>query len=372
MIGYEKRWFAVARTATKPENMQGFHEENMLFIIDEASGVADPIMEAIYGTLSGVNNKLLMMGNPTKVTGAFHDAFTADRSLWKCFTVSSRNSPRTNKDNIASLDRKYGKKSNVVRVRVDGEFPEQDDDIFIPISYVEQSIDTDICDDTLRGIGEYVAKNGNKVSDPSKLNVVSIGCDVARFGDDKTVIGFRMNEIVKIYKKYNGKDTTWTAGNIANLYKTLKFKYGYKERIAVKIDDGGVGGGVVDQLRAFKRTQPELYGDMEVIPVNFGQPIKHKYYYDTTTYMMGVIRDLIAPFDNDGKPKKPEIVLPDDSDMVGQLSVRKYQFMSNGKTKVESKKEMKERGLSSPDEADCILLVCLPVKLKSKRKKKGE
>ena len=160
MIGYEKRWFAVARTATKPENMQGFHEENMLFIIDEASGVADPIMEAIYGTLSGVNNKLLMMGNPTKVTGAFHDAFTADRSLWKCFTVSSRNSPRTNKDNIASLDRKYGKKSNVVRVRVDGEFPEQDDDIFIPISYVEQSIDTDICDDTLRGIGEYVAKNG--------------------------------------------------------------------------------------------------------------------------------------------------------------------------------------------------------------------
>lgn len=372
MIGYEKRWFAVARTATKPENMQGFHEENMLFIIDEASGVADPIMEAIYGTLSGVNNKLLMMGNPTKVTGAFHDAFTADRSLWKCFTVSSRNSPRTNKDNIASLDRKYGKKSNVVRVRVDGEFPEQDDDIFIPISYVEQSIDTDICDDTLRGIGEYVAKNGNKVSDPSKLNVVSIGCDVARFGDDKTVIGFRMNEIVKIYKKYNGKDTTWTAGNIANLYKTLKFKYGYKERIAVKIDDGGVGGGVVDQLRAFKRTQPELYGDMEVIPVNFGQPIKHKYYYDTTTYMMGVIRDLIAPFDNDGNPKKPEIVLPDDSDMVGQLSVRKYQFMSNGKTKVESKKEMKERGLSSPDEADCILLVCLPVKLKSKRKKKGE
>ena len=57
MDGYEKRWFAVARTATKPENMQGFHEDNMLFIVDEASGVADPIMEAILGTLSGGNNK---------------------------------------------------------------------------------------------------------------------------------------------------------------------------------------------------------------------------------------------------------------------------------------------------------------------------
>ena len=60
MVGNEKRWFAVARTATKPENMQGFHEDNMLFIVDEASGVADPIMEAILGTLSGKNNKLLL------------------------------------------------------------------------------------------------------------------------------------------------------------------------------------------------------------------------------------------------------------------------------------------------------------------------
>lgn len=62
MLGMEKRWFAVARTATKPENMQGFHEDNMLFIVDEASGVADPIMEAILGTLSGPNNKLQWSG----------------------------------------------------------------------------------------------------------------------------------------------------------------------------------------------------------------------------------------------------------------------------------------------------------------------
>src|SRR5699024_5020777 len=55
MRGYEKRWFAVARTATKPENMQGFHEDNMLFVVDEASGVADPILEAVLGTLSGPN-----------------------------------------------------------------------------------------------------------------------------------------------------------------------------------------------------------------------------------------------------------------------------------------------------------------------------
>ena len=106
MVGNEKRWFGVARTATKPENMQGFHEDNMLFIVDEASGVADPIMEAILGTLSGENNKLLMCGNPTKTTGTFYDSHTRDRALYKCHTVSSADSKRTNKENIESLIKK--------------------------------------------------------------------------------------------------------------------------------------------------------------------------------------------------------------------------------------------------------------------------
>lgn len=93
MRGYEKRWFAVARTATKPENMQGFHEDNMLFVVDEASGVADPILEAVLGTLSGPNNKLLYCGNPTKATGGFADAFGRDAATWYTMTVSSRDSP---------------------------------------------------------------------------------------------------------------------------------------------------------------------------------------------------------------------------------------------------------------------------------------
>ena len=118
MKGHEKRWFATARTATKPENMQGFHEDNMLFIIDEASGVADPIMEAILGTLSGGNNKLLMCGNPTKTTGTFYDAFYSSRWMYKCHTVSSEDSPRTSKDNIKVLIDRFGYDSNVVRVRV--------------------------------------------------------------------------------------------------------------------------------------------------------------------------------------------------------------------------------------------------------------
>lgn len=368
MKGYEKRWFAVARTATKPENMQGFHEDNMLFIVDEASGVADPIMEAILGTLSGDNNKLLLMGNPTKTSGTFYDSHTVDRALYRCHTVNSENSKRTNKENIAALKRKYGEDSNVVKVRVKGEFPTQEDDVFIPISWLEQSVNTEMSVATAKALGMYRNQMGIlQPADVKGVEQIDIGCDVARYGDDKTCIGYRINEVVTIYKKYNGQDTVWTTSNVATLYKQLKEKYKYPGKIAVKIDDGGVGGGVVDQLKNLKKIYPDIYKDMEVIPVNFGLPIKHIHYADSTTYMMSIVRDLIAPFDEQGNKKSAELILPNDNDLIGQLSCRKYTF-DGAKQKVESKKEMKKRGLTSPDEADCILLICLPVKFKRERR----
>ena len=143
----------------------------MLFIVDEASGVADPIMEAVLGTLSGENNKLLMCGNPTKTTGTFYDSHTRDRALYKCHTVSSADSKRTNKENIDSLVRKYGWDSNVVRVRVRGEFPNQEDDVFIALSTIEQ------CGSRLFELPE-----------DGQLPYIIFGVDVARFGDDETVI----------------------------------------------------------------------------------------------------------------------------------------------------------------------------------------
>lgn len=365
MVGNEKRWFGVARTATKPENMQGFHEDNMLFIVDEASGVADPIMEAILGTLSGANNKLLLCGNPTRTSGTFYDSHTRDRALYKCHTVSSADSSRTNKENIDSLIRKYGWDSNVVRVRVRGEFPEQEDDVFIRLSWIESSINTELEPETAKALGCFFDDKGRKIIDRNGVDSIDIGCDVARFGDDRTVIGYKINEVAKIFKKYNGQDTTWTAGNICRLYNSLVDLYKFKKKIYVKIDDGGVGGGVTDQLREIKRREPERYKMMEIVPIHFGQPIKHKYYYDTTTYMMGIIREMLEPFDDAGNPRQPTLVLPNDDDLVGQLSCRKYSYVG-GKIKVESKKEMKERGLSSPDEADCMLLTCFPVKRKGR------
>lgn len=350
MVGMEKRWFAVARTATKPENMQGFHEENMLFIVDEASGVSEPIMEAVLGTLSGPNNKLLMCGNPTKTSGTFYDSHTNPgiRPLYRVRRVSSRDVARTDKENIEMLERRYGKDSNVVRVRVDGEFPLQEDDVFIPMFLIDRAIHAD-----------YEPRE-NPLS-------IQIGCDVARFGGDKTCIGFRVDEKVEFFQKVHGQDTQKTADKIIELGEHLIRRYGYKHTIPVCVDDGGVGGGVVDRLNRVKKDNPSRFWWLKVVRIQFGKRIKHRYYHDSTTYMMGVLRKLLETTEDDGTPKPVEVILPDDDDLIGQLSSRKYSMTEQSKQKVESKDDMKKRSLPSPDEADCVLLCVVPIKSNGKK-----
>ena len=336
MKGYEKRWFAVARTASKPENMQGFHEDNMLFIVDEASGVEDEIMEAILGTLSGANNKLLMCGNPTRTSGTFYDSHTANRGLYKCHKVSSLDSTRTNKKTIHALIRKYGEHSNVVQVRVFGNFPSQEDDVFIPLTLVEKSIALDLEPPATR---------------------ISLGVDVARYGDDETVIAQNVGGKVSIPIIRRGQNLMRTVGDIVLQYRKLLSDYPkYRGRVYVNIDDTGLGGGVTDRLAEVKREQ--RLSRLEIVPVNFGAKVPDQdasvYFADITSYMWSIIRDAM---------EAGTLRLPNDTELVAQLSVRKYTVTSGGKIQLESKKEMKKRSIDSPDRADAVALTCFVKKI---------
>ncbi|MCC0654919.1 terminase B, partial [Clostridioides sp. ES-S-0001-03] len=214
MKGFEERWWATARTAVKPENMQGFHEDYMLFVVDEASGVADPIMEAILGTLSGAENKLLLCGNPTRTSGTFYDSHNRDRDLYKTFKVSSLDSPRTSKDNIEMLKRKYHEGSDPWRVRVLGEFPKGESDSLISLEAVETS--------TIRDVN---------ISNDYVLN---IGADIARYGDDETIIAPRIGGKVFDLLTYSKKDTMETVGNILRAVDKFKNMYHQINRVKIK------------------------------------------------------------------------------------------------------------------------------------------
>lgn len=345
MIGYEKRWFAVARTATKPENMQGFHEDNMLFIVDEASGVADPIMEAILGTLSGENNKLLMCGNPTRTSGTFFDAFNGDRALYKCHTVSSADSPRTNKQNIDSLIRKYGRESNFVLVRIFGQFPNQEDDVFINLSIIEHATMLDPIED-------------------APIKRISLGVDVARYGSDETVIAKNVGGKITLPVMFRGQSLMTTVGKIVQLYRNVVAEYTeYRGEIYVNIDDTGLGGGVTDRLEEVKRE--EKLTRLVIVPVNAAGKVpddvmedgKSKacdIYDNLTSYLWGSVRERL---------RMEEIILENDNELVAQLSCRKYRLTSRGKVQLESKDDMKKRGIDSPDRADALALSCYEKKV---------
>lgn len=323
---HPERWFAVARTSNKPENLAGFHEEHLLFIVDEASGVADSIFETIEGALTTADAKLLLCGNPTRNSGEFHDAFFKNRALYWVQKVPCSESRLVDPGYRARLVAKYGEDSDVVRVRADGEFPKAEPDTFIPLELVEAA--------TMREV------------EPE--GPLEIGVDVARFGDDETVLAARVGMKHVRLEVYHGQDTMVTSGRVINMAKELMQEFG-KSKCVVKIDDDGVGGAVTDRTREVVREEG-LH--IEVIDChNGGVPEDKEHYEDWGTESWAHLRGLL---------QKGEVELINDEDLVGQLSTRKYTLTSKGKIKLESKKEMKKRGLRSPDRADAVVLAFAP------------
>lgn len=345
---FEKTWFSVARTSTKAENMQGFHNDNILVICEEASGIPHFIFEVIEGILSnaeeeGQEAKLLMAGNPTQTSGEFYNAFHKNRSLYHRFTVSgdtvlpvdknggklytSRRVSAKYRDTMAS---KYGKDSAVYDVRVRGLFPKSADDVVIPMELAEaaQYVNLPVFD---------------KVRDP-----ITLVMDVARFGGDETVLGvFRRNHCLQML--------TWPKTSVTQCVDILYEAYHnprwdtYIGRVIV--DEPGVGGGVVDG--AINRGIP-------VTPYNGGQTLKTdvdppediRMFSNRRSRDWWNVRLLM---------QAKAVHIPMDEVLVNQLASVKYDYF-NEKIKVESKKEMRERlgEDASPDRADVIVMGLAP------------
>lgn len=118
------------------------------------------------------------------------------------------------------------------------------------------------------------------------------------------------------------------------------------KRIPIRIDDTGVGGGVTDRL---KEVVAENDYPIDVIPINFASKGNAEYVC-IISVMYGHFKDNCLEF----------VALPDDEDLIAQLSVRKYQINSDGRIKIEPKKAMKDRGLKSPDRAEAVVMAFAP------------
>ena len=311
--------FAVARTARveQPEALQGFHSPNMLFLVDEASGVPDIIFEVGEGSLSTSGAKVVLAGNPTRTSGYFFDAFHKSRAQWTRFRVSCLDSPMVAPNFIQSMKDKYGEDSNVFAVRVKGDFPRSEDDVVIPLNLLE--------DATTRVIA------------PTEGYKPVWGVDVARYGDDRSALAKRhMNRLLEPVKSWSQLDTMQLAGTIIAEYMETPIEL---RPSSILVDVIGIGSGVVDRLREER---------MPVKGINVAESASSKQKFAR-------LRDELWWSAREWFLSRG-VWIPDDADLISELSSVKYSLLGSGKLKVESKDEMKKRGMRSPDVADAFIL----------------
>jgi hypothetical protein len=306
-------WGAEGRlwSAENPDAYAGVHNfQGVMLVFDEASGIEDSIWSVAAGffTENTPNRFWMAFSNPRRNSGYFYECFNGKRDFWRNKIVDARSVEGTDKAVYQQIIDEYGADSNQAYVEVYGQFPSASDDQFIGSYLVDEAMGRD------------------KWKDQSAPIV--IGVDPARFGADSTVIAVRQGRDIIAIKKYRGDDTMEVVGRVIEAIEE------YKPALVV-VDEGGLGAGVVDRL---KEQRYKIRG------VNFGSKSKNPLMWgNKRAEMWGELRTWLKTA---SLPKDRYLK----SDLIGPM----MKPDSKGTIFLESKKDMKARGLASPDAADAI------------------
>ena len=323
--------FALGLSTDTPERFQGFHEGHILFVVDEASGVREGIFEAIEGSLTSADAKVLLLGNPTSLRGTFYEAFHKRRGLWKTIHISAFDTPNLQQDNVgipslvtpkwvADAEKNWGTESYLYQVRVLGDFPTESEDTLIPLKLIEQAVEL--------GVVSSEHDSGNE--DGAQ---VEVGVDVARFGSDKTAICVRRGDQVISLETFSRQDTMNTAGQVVRVSR--KYSPG-----AIRIDEIGIGAGVIDRLRELK--VPHVEGVN--VARRAGNP---EHFSNLRAELFDGLRERF---------QDRRMSIPGDPELISQLASIRYSFTSSGQMRIEDKDDLRARGERSPDLADALML----------------
>ena len=349
--GWPKTWFSTARTSNKPENLQGFHGENICVLADEASGIAPKVFEVLEGILTeadelGKEAKLIMCGNPTQTAGEFYNAFNKNKELYMRYTISGdrvipkdRNggriflSRRVTESYRLNMAKKYGIDGPVYDVRVRGLFPSEADDAVIPMAWAEAA--------------QYVTVPVfDRVSNP-----VRIVMDVSRFGTDETVVGVFRGNSCEYMKGYPKTSTNQCVDILMDIHESIKARGLIISQTI--IDEPGVGGGVIDSARRRGINVTAYHGGASPSQNSNDPDEDIRMFVNRRARDWWYLRRLM---------ERGEVRIPEDEVLVNQLASVKYEYGQNDKIKVESKANMRERlgDDASPDRADCLVMGFAP------------
>lgn len=317
----------------EPQRLQGLHCENLLLIVDEAGGVSKEIFEAARGLLTSRNARALLIGNPILPHGPFYDSFRSP--AWTGLAVSCLESPNvtageeiipglTTRAWIEEQQNEWGESSGVYQARVLGEFPEGGEDMLIPLRWVEAAQE--------------------RQAPPQHNASLCLGCDVARFGSDRTVLCLRDQFAVRHLESHTGHSTMVTAGRVLATAREWRIP---AQRCFV--DDTGVGGGVSDRLHEQQ---------FNLNPVNFGESARDgERFANRRTEMFWRLRDALNP----EITHSPRLAIPKSmSELAAEITRPLYAYTSRGQIKLEAKDQIKARLGRSPDLADALALTFTP------------
>ena len=317
---FPESWRCDAQTCREEnsESFAGLHAatSSPYYIFDEASAVPDKIWEVAEGGLTDGEPFWFVFGNPTRNTGRFFECFNKFRHRWHTQQIDSRSVQITNKGTIQEWVSDYGEDSDFVRVRVRGIFPQASS---------LQFISRNLVDDAMAREPERSSMQGR---------VAVVGVDVARFGDDQSVIRTRVGRDAASFppKRFRQLDTMQLTSKIVEHVKLMK-QAGFA--VVIFVDGGGVGGGVIDRLRQL---------NFDVIEVQFGAKADDpKKYANKRAEIWGRMREWLKG----GCLGKDEALATD-------LTSVEYGFRPDDSILLESKEAMKRRGLASPDDADAL------------------
>lgn len=310
--------FAVAVVGSTPEALAGFHAEHLLYVVDEASGIPDEMMAAVEGARTNLGAYVLMLSNPTRRTGYFFDAFHKNRALWYTQHVSHKDSDRVSDEYAERMAAQYGRDSSVYQVRVLGDFPTESVDALLALDVAERAIEL-----ALEPVGPVV-----------------LGVDVARFGDNESVILERQGPVVREIETHRGKRVTELTGLVIQAIRRTKAERVY-------IDEPGLGGGLVDGL-----VEAQARGDIDpgvaIIPVNVGRAaVATESFVNLRAESYWRVKRLFETF---------SISIPADDPLIAQLTTIQWRTRPDGKIVIESKDDMRHRRVASPDRADALVL----------------
>jgi hypothetical protein len=347
--------YAIGFSTDKPARAEGWHAPAILFILDEAKGIPQWLWDSVRGSMTGGFCRWLVISTTdgVQVGEQFWKVFQGDNTGWNRIHISALSSPFVTSESFRGIDvpdlqrpdrfsrrlvetkdvmiqmagpawieecrKEWGEESVLFQTKVLGEIVDAGADSIIKLSQVEQ-------------MGRNAAK-----PDFNAAGQEEAGVDVARGGEDDTVM-YRRKGFKFLEEKVLATPQLPEKAKLVFVADEVERFVGRNKSVRIKVDDTGVGGGVVDILQS---------RGYSVVPVNFGAEASEPDKYPDVASEMWFEAGAVIH----------EVSWHPDERLKAELVNRKSKALDKrGRRVVESKKDYKARGFRSPDKADAFLL----------------